>query len=263
MVPIKEIPSRSRSQALTFRGAHSRPSSPAMARTGSLACSGARRHPAPRSWLLRCSTPTRRAAPSPTGWSTECLLASPAWRLCRPAWQKGSTTSAGAATAALARRGAQRITTTSWSLRWTPGWVWQPERRDPIWSHASPVTCSARANWSRPTSALDRLPASASEPKPPADKGPANTTPAGATPSPEPLRDLSTAKVSGAPVGLWELLAVLPCTRNEDYLPRWKRSLRSRPVWGDTDRLQVDALHQRPQSHRRCGPHDVGAVLRV
>jgi hypothetical protein len=63
MVAIKEIPPRSRSQALTFRGARSRASSPATARTGSLAWSGARRHPAPRNWLLRCSNPTRAQSP--------------------------------------------------------------------------------------------------------------------------------------------------------------------------------------------------------
>ena len=70
--------------ALTLRGAHSRASSPATARTGSLAWSGALRRPGPRRWPLRCSTPTRRAAPSRTGWPTGCLLACPAWRLCRP-----------------------------------------------------------------------------------------------------------------------------------------------------------------------------------
>jgi hypothetical protein len=49
-----------------------------------------------------------------------------------------------------------RTTTTSWSLRWTPGWVWRPERHGPIWNHAPAVTCSAGANWSPPTSAPDR-----------------------------------------------------------------------------------------------------------
>src|SRR6266704_6724109 len=107
MVPVKEIPPRSRSRVLALPGAHSRASSPATARTGPLACSGARRRPAPKSLPLRCSTPTRRAAPSPTGSSTGCPLASPAWRPCRPAPRKASTTSAGAATGAHARpRGA-------------------------------------------------------------------------------------------------------------------------------------------------------------
>jgi hypothetical protein len=133
--------------------AGSRASSPATARTGSPARSGARRHRAPRNWSLRCSTQTRRAAPSPTGWSTGCLLASPACRRCQPTPQKGLTTSAGAATGARARRGALRITTTSWSYRWTPGWIWQPERPGRSWSHASAVTCSAAANWSRPARA--------------------------------------------------------------------------------------------------------------
>jgi len=38
---------------------------------------------------LRCSTPTRRAAPSHTGWPADCVLASPAWRLCRPGAAEG------------------------------------------------------------------------------------------------------------------------------------------------------------------------------
>ena len=42
---------------------------------------------------------------------------------------------------ARARRAAPRITTTSWSSRWAPGWAWQPERGGPSWSHASAVTC--------------------------------------------------------------------------------------------------------------------------
>ena len=42
---------------------------------------------------------------------------------------------------ARARRAAPRITTTSWSLRWTPGWAWPLERGGPIWSHACAVTC--------------------------------------------------------------------------------------------------------------------------
>jgi hypothetical protein len=88
MVPVKEIPPRSRSRVLTLPGARSRASSPATARTGPLACSGARRRPAPKSLPLRCSTPTRRAVPSPTGSSTGCPLASPAWRTCRPAPRK-------------------------------------------------------------------------------------------------------------------------------------------------------------------------------
>jgi Phosphatidylethanolamine-binding protein len=50
-----------------------------------------------------------------------CPLASPAWRPCRPVPRKASTTSAGAATGAHARRAAPRIITTSWSSRWTPG----------------------------------------------------------------------------------------------------------------------------------------------
>ena len=104
MVPVKEIPPRSRSRVLTLAGARSRASSPATARTGPLACSGARRRPAPKSLPLRCSTPTRRSAPSPTGSSTGCPLASPARRPCRPAPRKASTTSAGAATGAHARR---------------------------------------------------------------------------------------------------------------------------------------------------------------
>lgn len=60
---------------------------------------------------------------------------------------EGVTTSAGAVTGARAHRGAPRTTTTSWSLRWAPGWVWQPERHDLIWSPAPAVTCSAGANW--------------------------------------------------------------------------------------------------------------------
>jgi phosphatidylethanolamine-binding protein (PEBP) family uncharacterized protein len=32
------------------------------------------------------------------------------------------------------------------ALRSTPGWALQPERRDPIWSHGSAVTCWAEAN---------------------------------------------------------------------------------------------------------------------
>jgi len=98
MVPVTEIPPRSRSRVLTLPGARSRASSPATARTGPIACGGARRRPAPRSLPLRCSSPTRRAAPSPTGSSTGCPLASSAWRPCRPAPRKASTTSAGAAT---------------------------------------------------------------------------------------------------------------------------------------------------------------------
>jgi hypothetical protein len=67
---------------------------------------------------------------------------------------------------------ALRITTTSWSLRSTPGWAWQPERRDPIWSHGSAVTCWAGANWSSPTSAPDRVLASArSAPDPYTEQG--------------------------------------------------------------------------------------------
>ena len=111
MVPVKEIPPRSRSPVLTLPGARSRASSPATARTGPLACSGARRRPAPKSLPSRCSTPTHRAAPSPTRSSTGCPLASPAWRPCRPAPRKASTTSAGAATGAHARRAAPRIIT--------------------------------------------------------------------------------------------------------------------------------------------------------
>ena len=53
---------------------------------------------------------------------------------------------AGAATAARARHAAPRITTTSWSSRWTPGWAWPPERRGRIWSHAFAVTCWAGAS---------------------------------------------------------------------------------------------------------------------
>ena len=99
-----------RSQVLTLRGTFPR----------EFTCDGANRRP-----RLKWSTPppdtqelatelldpTRRAAPPPTGWSTESLPASPAWRLCRPMRQKASTTSAGAATAARARRAAPRITT--------------------------------------------------------------------------------------------------------------------------------------------------------
>jgi Phosphatidylethanolamine-binding protein len=59
----------------------------------------------------------------------------------RPARQRASTTSAAAATAARVRRGAQRITSTSWSLHWTRGWACQPGRHGPMWSHASAVTC--------------------------------------------------------------------------------------------------------------------------
>ena len=59
---------------------------------------------------------------------------------------------------ARAHRAAPRATITSWSLRWTPGWVWRPELHGPIWNHAPVVTCSAGANWSPPTSAPDRLP---------------------------------------------------------------------------------------------------------
>jgi phosphatidylethanolamine-binding protein (PEBP) family uncharacterized protein len=36
---------------------------------------------------------------------------------------EGVTTSAGSATGARARRGALRTTNTSWSWRWTPGWI--------------------------------------------------------------------------------------------------------------------------------------------
>jgi phosphatidylethanolamine-binding protein (PEBP) family uncharacterized protein len=39
------------------------------------------------------------------------------------------------------RRGAPRITTTSWSWRYTPGWACQPERPGPLWRHTSAVTC--------------------------------------------------------------------------------------------------------------------------
>ena len=60
---------------------------------------------------------------------------------CRPTRPKASTTSAGAATGARARRAALRITTTSWSSRWTPGWAWPRGREGPIWSHACAVTC--------------------------------------------------------------------------------------------------------------------------
>src|SRR5262249_6624882 len=38
-----------------------------------------------------------------------------------------------------------------------PGWDWRPEQRGPISRRASAVTCSSRANWSRPTSAPDWL----------------------------------------------------------------------------------------------------------
>jgi hypothetical protein len=31
-----------------------------------------------------------------------------------------------------ANRGAPRITTTSWYLRWAPGWDWRPEQPGPI-----------------------------------------------------------------------------------------------------------------------------------
>jgi hypothetical protein len=141
--------SPSRSQVLTFPGVHSRASSPATAPAGSPAWSGARRQPAPRSWPLRCSTLTRRAAPSRTGWSTDCVLAFPACRRCRPAPPKASAISAGAATGARAHRAAPRTTTTSWSLRWTPGWVWRPERHGPIWSHAPAVTCELVATYQR------------------------------------------------------------------------------------------------------------------
>jgi len=73
-----------------------------MARTGAPACSGARRRRAPRNWPLRCSTPTRRAAPSRTGWCTGSRPASPAWRPRRQAPRKASTASAGATMAARA-----------------------------------------------------------------------------------------------------------------------------------------------------------------
>ncbi len=65
---------------------------------------------------------------------------------------------------ARARRGARRIATTWWSWRWAPGWIWQPERPGRSWSRGSPVTCLAGANWSRPTSAADRVPARAASP---------------------------------------------------------------------------------------------------
>jgi hypothetical protein len=75
----------------------------------------------------------------------------------RSARQKASMTSADAATAARARRAAPRTITTSWFLRWTPGWTWPPERHDPIWNHASAVTCSPGANWSPPTIAPEHV----------------------------------------------------------------------------------------------------------
>jgi hypothetical protein len=62
---------------------------------------------------------------------------------------------------------APRIITTSWSSRWTPGWAWQPERGDRIWTPASAVTYWAEANWSPPTTRLSgSMPAPASPIRP-------------------------------------------------------------------------------------------------
>ena len=69
MVPVKEIPPRSRSRVLTLPGARSRASSPATARTGPLACSGARRRPAPKSLPSRCPAPD-----APGGTFTQWLI---------------------------------------------------------------------------------------------------------------------------------------------------------------------------------------------
>jgi phosphatidylethanolamine-binding protein (PEBP) family uncharacterized protein len=121
MVPIKEIPPRSRSQALTFRGGTF---------PREFTCDGA-------NWLprLEWSTPpsgTQELAiemlePDATGgtfthWLVYGMPPSIASLAAVPAGvAEGVNDSAGVATGAHARRGAQRITTISWSLRWIPG----------------------------------------------------------------------------------------------------------------------------------------------